>query len=126
MTPSYHFLGKWAEKNYNPWILSSSQDVCHLSLTYSITHPIMKGVKSISGETTMVDVKVSEDSLVIAKSESNLFVTEKRISKFATVIGINVYHVNLSEWFWKSDGSRLIENAFQYASTHHLRYSSLS
>jgi len=116
MIPSYNLMGGWKEKNYDPWIVSDKQNGCKLSLTFSIPHPIMNGVNTITGTTTMVDV-TSGSNLVIARCEDKIFIAEKRISKFATVIGMNFYHVNLSSSFWDSDGSRLMENAFQYACT---------
>jgi len=117
---NYNLLGRWPVKQYDPWLPGNYNDQAshELSLgSFSSSHPIMKGVKYIGGgQATMINSNLSSESVDIARTTENIsLIVEKRISRFAKVIGMNFYPPNINEQFWNSDGSLMISNTFQYA-----------
>jgi len=102
--------------------LSREQSTAEVSLGKCIqTHPMMKGVKQLSGTTNIVLVTpCAKGTTVVAEyGNGNLLIVEKNING-AKVIGVNLYFplLEATEMFWNlSDGSRLIENVFDYACT---------
>jgi len=109
--------------------LSREQSTAEVSLGKCIqTHPMMKGVKQLSGTTNIVLVTpCAKGATVVAEyGNGNLLIVEKNING-AKVIGMNIFFPSFeqtpnrdefTEMFWNfSDGSRLIENVFDYACT---------